>query len=135
MVENLDKHEAILEDLRIEGEAINLLIKAYETYLATKRGTTGNKQTDLFPAHTENGHTALGSNRPPTLYEGSEKILRAAGKPLHAKIIVQRLAGMGKTTTVNSLAGSLGQDSKGRFERVEPGTFGLTEWSKKHDGT
>ena len=130
MVENLDKHEAILEDLRMESEALRLLIAAYETYLATKRGAS--TQPDLFPAHTtRNGQSAAAGGTPLTLYEGSERILREVGKPLHVSVLVRKLAELGKKTTGNSLTGALAQDTKKRFRRTAPATFGLAEWPEK----
>ncbi|HKZ80923.1 MAG TPA: HTH domain-containing protein [Pyrinomonadaceae bacterium] len=136
MAENLDKYEAVLADLREERRALDNLIAALEARINAKRGASG-QGTLLTPVvEHQNGYAGpTVSDKPITLYEGSEKILRAVGKPLHAKFLVLKLAEMGKITTVNSLAGSLGQDPKKRFERVERGTFGLTEWSKKGEKT
>lgn len=131
MADNLDKHESTLEGLREEFEALKQLIDAYETYLATKRGLSNQGQLPL--GHdVQNGHSS--SEVPITLYDGSERILRSYQRPLHVSVLVRELAKMGKITTGNSLTGALAQDKKKRFERVRPATFGLTEWSKKHDG-
>lgn len=63
-----------------------------------------------------------------TLVGGSEVILRNTGKPLHASILVDKLAEMGKATSVRSLNSTLISDTQGRFRNYGANTFGLTEW-------
>jgi hypothetical protein len=131
MAENLEK--ALLAEWREERDELDKLIATLEKRIATRRGTT--KQSDLF-GDTSTGKTrtevvVFNEDRPVTIPDGSERILRDVGRPLHAKKLVEGLARMGKVTTVNSLNGSLPQDPKNRFKRVAPSTFALREWELK----
>lgn len=63
-----------------------------------------------------------------TLVVGAEKVLRDAGKPLHASKIVEEMAKLGKETNVRSLNSTMLQDTQKRFVNHGQNVFGLSEW-------
>jgi hypothetical protein len=83
-------------------------------------GATGRLRETAPPPSTQGGGV--------TILDATEKLLRDEGKPLHATVIVARLGDMGKTTNVKSIAGTLPQDSKKRFENLGANTWAITEW-------
>jgi hypothetical protein len=132
MAENLE--ETMLLTWREERDELNKLISALEKRIAARRG--GPNQADLFSG-SQNGNkqvVVFNEDRPITLNDGCERLLRDAGRSLHAKVLVEGLARWGKKTSVNSVAGSLPQDPKKRFKKTAPSTFGLAEWENKDDG-
>lgn len=62
-----------------------------------------------------------------TLGDGTERILRAAGKAVHVDIIVDRLARLGRKTNKRSLNSTLLQDTRKRFKLLGNNIFDLTE--------
>lgn len=60
-----------------------------------------------------------------TMLDASEQVLLKANGPLHAAAIVEGLREYGKTTTIQSVAGSLFQDSKQRFINIGQNTWDL----------
>lgn len=80
---------------------------------------------------SSNGHgkteTQAQGPKPITLLDATEQILIGAGRPLHATAIVEGLKAFGKNTTIASVAGSLFQDSKGRFINTGQNTWDLVE--------
>ena len=67
-----------------------------------------------------------------TILDGAEKILMEMGRELHAKAIADRLnTDFGKNTTAASVAGSLVQDSKGRFKNLGDNIWDLVERPEK----
>jgi hypothetical protein len=64
--------------------------------------------------------------KPITTVDAAERVLLEAGTRLHASDIVKGLRAYGKTTTtVQSVAGSLFQDSKRRFKNLGQNTWDL----------
>ena len=141
MAETLDNYDSVLADLRAERDELDRLISVLEAKAAAKRirPLTVFRPASLFEGPTLISHQATATqtaHRPVTLYDGSEEILREAGRPLHVTILVRGLRERyGRDTSYKSLAGSLPQDPKQRFDRVAPNTFALSEWKHKHDGT
>jgi DNA-directed RNA polymerase delta subunit len=64
-----------------------------------------------------------------TMVDAIEIILDEEGKPLHAEVLVERVAKKyGKETNVKSVAGTLPQDGKKRFENLGKNTWALAKW-------
>jgi DNA-directed RNA polymerase delta subunit len=66
-----------------------------------------------------------------SMIDAVEKIMVEAGKPVHAKVLVEELKKYGKDTNVNSIRSSLPRDSKKRFVNVGENTWGLAKWSSR----
>lgn len=57
-----------------------------------------------------------------------ETILREAGKPLHGKVILEKLAEKNRPTSPKSLSGTMPQDTRKRFENLGENVWALAEW-------
>lgn len=68
------------------------------------------------------------------MVDAVEKILTDAGKALHANDLVEGLKKFGRNTNINSIRGSLPQDSKKRFVNVGQNTWGLAVWTTRPTG-
>lgn len=73
----------------------------------------------------------LGSRGGPTTYTVTEQVLREASKPLHANVIVERIAKLGKHTNTHNLSGTLPQDVQKRFENLGGNVWALREWPEE----
>ena len=80
---------------------------------------------------SSNGHAKIETPspspnpKPITTVDAAEKVLAEAGTALHATAIIEGLKAYGKTPTTQSIAGSLFQDSKGRFRNIGQNTWDL----------
>jgi DNA-directed RNA polymerase delta subunit len=75
------------------------------------------------PAQSPRAH--VGGER---LTDMCERILREAGKPLHGKVLLEKLAEKNRPTSSKSLSGAMPQDYKQRFENLGGNIWALTEW-------
>lgn len=90
-------------------------------HLAAKKHGTKSRKVKATRKPPQ-GHSGL------TFFDGTDKILREANRPMHISEILPKLADMGKPTNAHSLSSTLRQDSKKRFENLGKNMWALREW-------
>jgi hypothetical protein len=107
-------YRAVLRDLKEKQKKIGVAIEAIEGILASEKPET----IVVASQPAANGLTML---------DAAQKVLQAAGKPLHAREIAERLIEHGKQTSMNSVAASLGKDAQNRFRNIGQNTWELAQ--------
>jgi hypothetical protein len=107
-------YRAVLRDLKEKQKKIGVAIEAIEGILAAEKPE---------PIATTDQPSSNGL----TMLDAAQKVLQAAGQPLHAREIAEKLLEHGKHTNMNSVAASLGKDAQGRFHNIGQNTWELAK--------
>src|ERR1051326_1306766 len=108
--------------------------KAGKASAANAKPTAAPELKIVKPPEQETDTTNQTSGKEISQVDAVHEILEKAEKPLHAKVLVERLkADYGKETNVKSIAASLPQDGTKRFRNITGNTWVLEKWpeSKK----
>lgn len=131
----ISHYNAVLSDLKAERKDLDIMIARIEQRIATLKGETPRQNqvadTSNFPLLEEPfvANTVLQNLG---VSDIAELILKQAGQPLHATVILENLHARGRTqTTIKSLTGTMPQDARKRFENLGKNVWALTRWPEE----
>jgi hypothetical protein len=135
----IEHYQAVLADLKTERKELDAHITWIERRIASfievpKTATVEPSQgtTHTLPFQHPSGQGANIANtqgvQSARIIDLAAAILKNAGVPLHASVILANLEHLGRSTTIKSITGSMPQDVRKRFENIGGNTWALTEW-------